>query len=227
MAGKFRKLRPSPWAITIAASDIYRRLPPAQRRQLMNMARKHGPKLAARAAKATTGRRRRSSPPAAPPPSRPPPIRRDQGEGEGRGRGRLDAQRGADDPVLLAQVRHRVALARAGAPRTTHVDERHVFGSSPPAGDGERATHPCSAALPAPRRPRAGSDSRPRAPSRVRGGTDRAARARDPDARGFRALLVSSDVVVDLPLAEQSLSTLSWSAFGSSITGRNSPPARS
>ncbi|HEY2311258.1 MAG TPA: hypothetical protein VGH46_09125 [Gaiellaceae bacterium] len=59
MAGKFRKLRPSPWAITIAAWDIYRRLPPAQRRQLMNMAKKHGPKLAARAAKATTGRRRR------------------------------------------------------------------------------------------------------------------------------------------------------------------------
>ena len=28
MAGKFSKLRPSPWAITIAAWDIYRRLPP-------------------------------------------------------------------------------------------------------------------------------------------------------------------------------------------------------
>jgi hypothetical protein len=58
MAGKFRKLRPSPWAITIAAWDIYRRLPPAQRRQLVNLARKHGPKLAARAARASASRRR-------------------------------------------------------------------------------------------------------------------------------------------------------------------------
>jgi hypothetical protein len=59
MAGRFRKLRPSPWALTIAAWDIWRRLPPAQRRQLMKLARKHGPKLAARAAKAATDRRRR------------------------------------------------------------------------------------------------------------------------------------------------------------------------
>jgi len=59
MAGRFRKLRPSPWALTIAAWDIWRRLPPAQRRQLMKLARKHGPTLAARAAKAATDRRRR------------------------------------------------------------------------------------------------------------------------------------------------------------------------
>jgi hypothetical protein len=56
MAGRFRKFRPSPWAITIAAWDIYRRLPPAQRRQVINMARKHGPRLAARAAKMAAGR---------------------------------------------------------------------------------------------------------------------------------------------------------------------------
>jgi hypothetical protein len=56
---KLRKLRPSPWAITIAAWDIWRRLPPAQRRQVMNAARRHGPKLAAGAAKAVTNRRRR------------------------------------------------------------------------------------------------------------------------------------------------------------------------
>src|SRR5438067_1863203 len=36
----------------------------------------------------------------------------------------LDAERLADDPVLLAQVRRRVALARAGAPRTADVAER-------------------------------------------------------------------------------------------------------
>lgn len=57
-----RKLRPSPWAITIVAWDIWRRLPPAQRRQLLVLARRHGPKLAkgaATAATAATARRRR------------------------------------------------------------------------------------------------------------------------------------------------------------------------
>ena len=59
MAGRLRKFRPTPWAITIAAWDIWRRLPASQRRQLVRLARKHGPKLAARAAKAATDRRRR------------------------------------------------------------------------------------------------------------------------------------------------------------------------
>jgi hypothetical protein len=59
MAGRFSKLRPSPWALTIAAWDIWRRLPPAQRRQLLKLARKHGPGLAARAARTATARRRR------------------------------------------------------------------------------------------------------------------------------------------------------------------------
>jgi hypothetical protein len=59
MAGRLRKLRPTPWALTIAAWDIWRRLPAAQRRQLLKLARKHGPKLAARAAKAAKERRRR------------------------------------------------------------------------------------------------------------------------------------------------------------------------
>jgi hypothetical protein len=54
-----RKLRPTPWALTIAAWDIWRRLPPAQRRQLLIMARRHGPKLAARGAKAVQSRRRK------------------------------------------------------------------------------------------------------------------------------------------------------------------------
>jgi hypothetical protein len=53
MATGFRKLRPTPWALTIAAWDIWRRLPPEQRKQLLGLARKHGPKLATRAAKAT------------------------------------------------------------------------------------------------------------------------------------------------------------------------------
>ncbi|HLY84944.1 MAG TPA: hypothetical protein VKO84_00295 [Gaiellaceae bacterium] len=54
---KLRKFRPTPWALTVAVWDIWRRLPPAQRKQLMKLARKHGPKLAARAAKATSRRR--------------------------------------------------------------------------------------------------------------------------------------------------------------------------
>jgi hypothetical protein len=56
MARGIRKLRPTPWALTIAAWDIWRRLPPQQRKELMRLARKHGPKLAARA---TTAARRR------------------------------------------------------------------------------------------------------------------------------------------------------------------------
>jgi hypothetical protein len=58
---RLSKFRPTPWALTVAAWDIWRRLPPAQRRQLMKLARKHGPKLAARAAKAASSRRRGSS----------------------------------------------------------------------------------------------------------------------------------------------------------------------
>jgi hypothetical protein len=59
MAGRLRKLRPTPWAFAIAVWDIWRRLPATQRRQLLKLARKHGPRLAARAAKAASDRRRR------------------------------------------------------------------------------------------------------------------------------------------------------------------------
>ncbi len=59
MAKGLGKFRPTPWALTIAAWDIYRRLPPAQRKQLVLLARKHGPRLAGQAAKVATGRRRR------------------------------------------------------------------------------------------------------------------------------------------------------------------------
>ena len=40
------KLRPSPWAFAVAAWDVWRRLPPKQRQQALNLARKHGPKIA-------------------------------------------------------------------------------------------------------------------------------------------------------------------------------------
>jgi hypothetical protein len=56
MARGFRKFRPTPWALTIAAWDIWRRLPPEQRRQLLLFARRHGPKLASRAAKSARRR---------------------------------------------------------------------------------------------------------------------------------------------------------------------------
>jgi hypothetical protein len=56
MAGRI-KLRPTPWALTIAAWDIWRRLPPQQRRQLLRLARKHGPRVAGKAATAVRRRR--------------------------------------------------------------------------------------------------------------------------------------------------------------------------
>ena len=42
------KLRPTPWALAVAAWDVWRRLSPAQRQQAMSLARKHGPKVAKR-----------------------------------------------------------------------------------------------------------------------------------------------------------------------------------
>lgn len=54
-----RKLRPTPWALTIVAWDIWRRLPPEQQRMLVRAARKHGPRLAARAVKVAKPRRRK------------------------------------------------------------------------------------------------------------------------------------------------------------------------
>jgi hypothetical protein len=43
------KLRPGPVGIAIALYDVWRRLPPKQRKQLLKLARKHGPKVAAKA----------------------------------------------------------------------------------------------------------------------------------------------------------------------------------
>jgi len=37
-----------PLTLVLTAWDIWRRLPPRQRRQIVNIARKHGPKVAAR-----------------------------------------------------------------------------------------------------------------------------------------------------------------------------------
>jgi hypothetical protein len=42
------KLRPGPVGLAIALYDIWRRLPPKQRKQALTLARKHGPKAAAK-----------------------------------------------------------------------------------------------------------------------------------------------------------------------------------
>ena len=52
MARKRSRFRPTPWALTIMMWDIWRRLPPEQRRQLVSAARKHGPKIAKQIVKA-------------------------------------------------------------------------------------------------------------------------------------------------------------------------------
>jgi hypothetical protein len=42
------KLRPGPVGIAITLYDVWRRLPPKQRKQVLKLARKHGPKAAAK-----------------------------------------------------------------------------------------------------------------------------------------------------------------------------------
>ena len=46
------KLRPGPVGVAITLYDIWRRLPPKQRKQVYNLARKHGPKVAKHIVKA-------------------------------------------------------------------------------------------------------------------------------------------------------------------------------
>jgi hypothetical protein len=45
--------------LALAAYKVWRRLPPAQRRAVLNQARKHGPKAAAAAGAVLKGRRKR------------------------------------------------------------------------------------------------------------------------------------------------------------------------
>jgi hypothetical protein len=53
------KLRPGPVGVALAMWDIWRRLPPRQRKQLMTLARKHGPTVARHAMEFQRARRRR------------------------------------------------------------------------------------------------------------------------------------------------------------------------
>ncbi len=53
------KLRPGPIGVAITLYDIWRRLPPKQRKQALQLARKHGPKAAAKLIKLQRARRGR------------------------------------------------------------------------------------------------------------------------------------------------------------------------
>lgn len=60
MPRPFRRLtRVGPLGLALTAYDIWRRLPPKQRKQLLALAREHGPKVAARViqARRRAGRR--------------------------------------------------------------------------------------------------------------------------------------------------------------------------
>jgi hypothetical protein len=48
---KFLTRRAGPLGIALTAYDLYRRLPPKQRKQVLELARKHGPKVASNALK--------------------------------------------------------------------------------------------------------------------------------------------------------------------------------
>jgi hypothetical protein len=45
------KLRPGPIGLAIAVWDVWRRLPPKQRKQAVSLARKHGPTVARQVAR--------------------------------------------------------------------------------------------------------------------------------------------------------------------------------
>lgn len=51
--------RAGPLGLALTAYDLYCRLPPAQRRRVLDLTLTHGPRLAARAAKAYGSARRR------------------------------------------------------------------------------------------------------------------------------------------------------------------------
>jgi hypothetical protein len=51
--------RAGPVGLALTAWDIWRRLPPKQRKQIVNIARKHGPKVASRVLKARARARQR------------------------------------------------------------------------------------------------------------------------------------------------------------------------
>ena len=57
MARLRNKLRPGPIAVTVALFDMWKRLTPKQRKQVMAMVRRHGPTVAAKASELRRRRR--------------------------------------------------------------------------------------------------------------------------------------------------------------------------
>jgi len=55
---RLRKLRPGPIAMGMAAMDLWRRMTPAQRRQVMGMVRRHGPTVVKKTVEFSRRRRR-------------------------------------------------------------------------------------------------------------------------------------------------------------------------
>ena len=51
------KLRPGPMALAFAMFDLWKRMTPQQRKQVMEILREHGPSVAAKAARVTRRRR--------------------------------------------------------------------------------------------------------------------------------------------------------------------------
>ncbi|HZS24627.1 MAG TPA: hypothetical protein VFA30_06515 [Gaiellaceae bacterium] len=59
MARLRTRLRPGPVGMAIALYNVWRRLPPAQRKQLVRLVRKHGPTVAAKVMQFQRARRGR------------------------------------------------------------------------------------------------------------------------------------------------------------------------
>jgi len=57
MAPRFLLRRAGPLGVALTAWDLWRRIPPRQRKQMIDLARKHGPKVAARAMQARANRK--------------------------------------------------------------------------------------------------------------------------------------------------------------------------
>ena len=58
-AGVARKLRPGAFGMALAAWDVWRRLPPRQRRWVYQQVRQHGPRLAKQAYTVQKSRKKR------------------------------------------------------------------------------------------------------------------------------------------------------------------------
>jgi hypothetical protein len=63
MPSLFRPRGASPLGLALTAFEIWRRLPPRQRRLMLESARKHGPRIATAAAKRAARARPRREPP--------------------------------------------------------------------------------------------------------------------------------------------------------------------